>query len=149
MEAVIERFDMDEADLFLQKPNTITRNHIQMLLRPDKLFPSFATLLRFGTTYSMRRTPNSFHFWYNFYELRGVYNYIYKRILNKNGADEKKLFIEIGRLLRDVDVGNRPQILNLVRLHLLTDIISFPVFYNCLTTLYYYGFFFNAKSPWI
>ena len=25
--------------------------------------------------------------------------------------------------------------------------ISFPVFYNCLTTLYYYEFFFNVKSP--
>lgn len=147
IDIVLEKFDTNEADLFLQKPNSITRDHIQMLLRPDKLYPSFATLLRFGTTYAMRRTPNSFHFWHHFYELRGVYNYIYKRVLNKNGIEERELFNEINKLLQDIELENKNKILNLLRLHLLTDTISFPVFYNCLTTLYYHEFFFNAKSP--
>ena len=74
-------------------------------------------------------------------------DYIYKRILNKKDDEDEKLFIDFGRLLRDLGVKNRKQILNLVRMHLFTDTISFPVFYNCLNTLYYYEFFFKVKSP--
>ena len=147
IEKVLDRFDAKETQLFLQTPHIITRNHIQSLLRPDKLYPCFATLLRFGTTYCMRRTPHSFLFWHRFYELRSVYNYINSKVLNNTVLDNNDLFIELSTLVKELQVQNQDHIRDLLRLHLLQNTISFPVFSNSLSMLYYDEFFFNMKSP--
>ena len=147
IDAVLQRFDKDDIELFLELPPKITRDHIQELLRPDKLYPSFATLLRFGTTYCMKRTPSSFAFWHRFYELRGAYNYIYTKVLTNTTPENIQLFRDLKTIISKLQVQNGDHIVDILRLHLLTDVVSFPVFNNCLTTLYYDEFFFSMKSP--
>ena len=49
LENVVERFKTGDISLFQSKLNKVNRSHIKSLLRPDKLLPAFAVLLRFGT----------------------------------------------------------------------------------------------------
>ena len=147
IENVLQAFDTKDTELYFTLPHQITRNHLQMLFRPDKLYPCFATLLRFGTTYCIKRTPGSFAFWHRFYELRGVYNYIYSIVLRNNKPRNSALFLTISTMLHDLQVINHDHIIDLLKLHLLTGTVSFPIFNTCLSTLYYDEFFFSMKSP--
>lgn len=146
LENVIQRFKDDDVELFLQKPNIITRKHIKELLRPDRLLPTFATLLRFGTIYSIMRSPMSFQFWYRFFELRCYYAYVQYRVEYFEGEDTDKFTNYIGNMGARLQIENRPDIIALTKLHLLHDRISYPLFKHWINTLYHIEFFFNLKS---
>ena len=146
LENVIDKFNKDGIELFLQKPATITRDHIKNLLRPDKLLPAFATLLRFGTIYSIMRSPKSFSFWYRFFELRSFYAYIHDLVESYDGKVLKDFINFIRNMASRLRVENKDQLLNLVKLHLEHKKISFPLFKHWLNTYYYIEFFFNLKS---
>jgi hypothetical protein len=143
---VIEMFDKNEAKLFFQRPHTITRDHIKNLLHPEMLFPSFAVLLRFGTTYAMNRSLNSFNFWFRFYELKGFYNYVYNRILNNGTPDNAKLRHEVEAITIKMDIDQKDKILDLLECYFRVPEFSVPLFLNCLNILYYHEFFFRLKS---
>lgn len=152
IEKVLERFDNDDIDLFLQYPNVITRENIQKLLRPDNLYPSFEILLRFGVMYAIERSPPSYGFWHRFYELKSFYKYCerfayaYKH-LNSEGIElfeEEMAYIEaMGTSLQIKQIDS---VVSLLRLALTTDKISFPILKQLLTNLYYTEFFFDLKS---
>ena len=146
IEKVIEKFDNNETHLFEQKPNKITREHLKTLLRPDKLFPAFALLLRFGTIYSIKRTPQSFKFWYRFYELKCFYNYIETLVFNYKDENLNMMFSYIGNMASRLKIKNKNRIMSLLRLHLQYKKISFALFKHKLNSLYYVEFFFSLKS---
>jgi hypothetical protein len=143
---VIDLFDKDEAKLFFQRPHTITRDHIKNLLRPEMLYPSFAILLRFGTTYAMNRSPGSFSFWFRFYELKGFYNYVYNRILNGNDIEDATLRHEIEAMATKMDIDQKVKISDLLECYFRVPEFSVPLLLNCLNILYYHEFFFRLKS---
>jgi len=150
LENVLERFDNNDIDLFLQYPNYISRDHIRELLRPDNLYPAFEILLRFGVMYAIERSPPSYGFWHRFYELKSFYNYIERFAFsyedsNTEGVElmERELeYIEaIGTRLQIKQIDN---ILSLLRLYLTQTKISFPILKQLLTN--YTEFFFDLKS---
>jgi hypothetical protein len=148
-EAVLERFDNNDIELFVQYPHYITRAHIQTLLRPDKLYPAFEILLRFGVMYAIERSVPSYGFWHRFYELKSFYHYV-ERCAFSIDADDKKL---LSRELEDIEgIGIQLQIkqinniVPLLRVHLVEDLIPFPIFKHLLSVLYYTEFFFDLKS---
>jgi len=146
LEKVIQKFKDDDVELFLQKPNIITRKHIKQLLRPDRLLPAFAVLLRFGTIYSIMRSPLSFQFWFRFFELRSYYAYIQYRVEFFEGEDVEIFTNFIGNMGTRLKIENRHDIIILSKLHLLHKAISFPLFKHWINTLYHIEFFFNLKS---
>jgi hypothetical protein len=146
LENVIEKFNTKDIELFLQEPNIMTRDHIKNLLRPDKLLPAFATLLRFGTIYSIMRSPKSFNFWYRFFELRSFYAYVQDSVETYDGKDLSDFINFIGNMATRLHVENKNELLTLVKLHLDQKKISFPLFKHWLHTYYYIEFFFNLKS---
>ncbi|MFX1478631.1 MAG: hypothetical protein ACFFCI_10935 [Promethearchaeota archaeon] len=146
IERVIERFSNEELDLFLQMPHCITREHIQILLRPDKLYPSFAIILRFGTTYAIKRSPYSFQFWHRFYETRGFYGYLQTAILNDKEEDPKAIMVSLRKMAIQLNISNRSEVVDLLQQYFYYKTISIPVLLNYLTTLYYFDFFFSIKT---
>ncbi len=152
MENVIERFDNNDIDLFLQYPNYITRDHIRELLRPDNLYPSFEILLRFGVKYAIERSDPSFGFWHRFYELKSFYNYTEQIAFSFELEDPEKSKLIKSELEHIEAMGTRLQIkqidsiLILFRLYLSESKISFPILKQMLNTLYYTEFFFDLKS---
>jgi len=143
---VIEKFENNDVDLFLQKPNPITRDHIKNLLRPDKLLPAFATLLRFGTIYAIMRSHGSFKFWYRFFELRCFYAYVQDQVENYHGQHFTHFINFMGNMASRLQVESRDQIMNLIKLHLVEKKISYPLFKHWLNTYYYIEFFFKLKN---
>jgi hypothetical protein len=146
LENVIEKFENNDCELFLQRPPTITRDHISNLLRPDRLLPALATLLRFGTIYSIMRTLRSFSFWYRFFELRSFYAYVQDQVEYFKGNNVDALVKYIGNMASRLNIENKDQILNLISHYLERKQISFPIFRHWLNTYYYIEFFFNLKS---
>jgi hypothetical protein len=146
IENVIEKFENDDCELFLQKPPTITRDHIKNLLRPDRLLPSFATLLRFGTIYAIKRPLRSFSFWLNFFELKTFYAYVQDQVEYFDRKEVDRIVNYIGNMATRLKVENKNELLNLIRLHLKQKKISFPLFKHWLNTYYYIEFFFKLKS---
>ena len=146
LENVIEKFNNNDIELFLQKPYAISRKHIKELLRPDKLLPTFATLLRFGTIYSIMRSPMSFQFWSRFFELRSFYNYVQYQVEHFDGKEPEKFINYIGNMASRLQIENKHDIIGLIKLHMNLEEISFPLFKHWLSTLYYIEFFFNLKS---
>lgn len=149
IEKVLERFDNNDIDLFLQYPNYITRDHIRELLRPDFLYPTFEVLLRFGVMYCIERSPPSFSFWQRFYELKSFYNYLERCAFYFDIGENNQIERELEHLEA---MGTRLQIkqieyvLGLLRFYVLDKTISFPVLKELLTTQYYCAFFFDLKS---
>jgi hypothetical protein len=143
---VIELFEKNEAKLFFQRPHTITRDHIKNLLRPEVLYPSFAILLRFGTTYAMNRSPGSFSFWFRFYELKGFYNYVHNKVLNDGAFNDAKLRHEIEAMATKMDIEQKDKISDLLECYFRVPEFSVPLLLNCLNVLYYHEFFFRLKS---
>ena len=148
MENVIEKFDNHDTKLFLQKPNSITREHIRSLLLPHTLFPTFATLLRFGNVESIQRSPQSFEFWHRFFELRSFYTYIKHLAFTyeKNNTQISGFLDYIGHLATRLDIYNKERILTLLRLYFVRKKITFPLLKEKLETLYSIEFFFRLKS---
>ncbi len=146
LENVIERFENDEVELFLHTPNKINRKHIQELLRPDRLLPALAILLRFGTIYSIKRTPKSFSFWYRFFELRSYYGYIESLVFSYGRKDFNNFLANIENMTNQLKIENKNQVIALIKLHLIDKKISFPLFKHRLITLYYIEFFCTLKS---
>jgi len=146
IECVIERFENDDVKLFLQKPHTLTRDHIKNLLTPNKLLPAFAILLRFGTIYSIMRTPQSFSFWYRFYEQKFFYRYVESLVEHYEGDDFTSFISYITDMANRLDIDNYDRIITLIELYLVNKKISFPLFKHKLSTLYYIEFFFSLKS---
>ena len=148
LEKVIERLNNDDVDLFLLTPSKITRPDIRELFRPDRLFPAFATLLRFGTIYSTMRSLPSFNFWYRFFELKSFYSYVERIVFTyKNDSDDSATLIAfIDNMAAKLHIENKDQIIHLINLHLKIKKISFPLFKHKLTTLYFTEFFFTIKS---
>jgi len=146
LENVIQKFKDDDVELFLQKPNIITRAHIKNLLRPDKLLPALATLLRFGTIYSIMRSPKSFSFWYRFFELRCFYAYVQDLMEHFESEDKENFINFIKNMAIRLQIENRDEMINLIELHLVHKKISFPLFKHLLNTYYYIEFFFNLKT---
>jgi hypothetical protein len=152
IENVLERFDNDDIELFLQYPNYITRAHIRDLLRPDALYPTFEVLHRFGVMYAIERSGPSFGFWHRFYELKSFYNYCERFAFSYNNMREEGTehferemeYIEaMGKKLQIKQIDN---ILPLLRLALTENRIPFPVVKAMLINLYYTEFFFDLKS---
>ena len=143
---VLEKLDKEDIALYLQKPSTITRSHVRTLLRPDKLFPSFSVLLRFGTTHAIERTPPSFAFWYRFYELRSFYKHVEDLVFNLKASDfsEEVEFIE--NLAERLRINTVDRIIELVHSFIMLKKMSFPIFKDRLETLYYMHFFFELRS---
>jgi len=146
LENVVQKFKDDNVELFFQKPNTITRDHIKNLLRPDKLLPAFATLLRFGTIYSIMRSPKSFAFWYRFFELRCFYAYIQDLVEHYESGEKENTINFIRNMAIRLKIEKKDPINNLIKLHLLHKKISFPLFKHLLNTCYYTEFFLNLKT---
>ena len=148
MENVIKKFDNHDTKLFLQKPNGITREHIRSLLLPHTLFPTFATLLRFGNVESIQRSPQSFEFWHRFFELRSFYDYIKHLAFTyeKNNTQISGFLDYIGHLATRLDIYNKDRILTLLRLYFVSKKITFPLLKEKLETLYSIEFFFRLKS---
>ena len=146
LERVIAKFETDEVALFLHTPNKINRNQIQKLLRPDRLLPALAILLRFGTIYSIMRSPKSFSFWYRFFELRSYYGYIESVIFNYDRKDFNNFIANIENMTNRLKIENKDQVIALIKLYLMDKKISFPLFKHRLLTLYYIEFFFTLKS---
>ena len=146
IENVIEKFNSDNVELFLQKPNQVNSNHITHLLRPDKLYPSLLILLRFGTIHAIERTPASFNFWYRFYELKSFYSYIENQAFHCEGKDLHTFFLFLNNMGIRLHIQNIGCIISLLKLHLVDKKIKFPVFRHKLNTLYYIEFFSHLKS---
>ena len=148
VENVIEKFKNNDTRLFLQKPNVITRDHIRSLLHPHALFPSFATLLRFGNVESIQRSPQSFEFWHRFFELRSFYHYIRHLTFNfdKNNTNVAGFLNYIEHLATRLNIQNKERVVTLLKLYFIKKIISFPILKKKLETLYNIEFFFRLKS---
>ncbi|MFW9970978.1 MAG: hypothetical protein ACFFDF_12345 [Candidatus Odinarchaeota archaeon] len=149
LENVIEKFHNDDIALFLQEPPTITRDHLKLLFRPDKLLPAFCILLRFGTIYSIMRTPRSFAFWYRFFELRSFFAYVQDQVEFYDGNSDTKLeeFINfIGNMATRLKIEIKKVLLNLITLYLKHSKINYPLFIHWVNTYYYIEFFFTLKS---
>lgn len=152
IEKVLERFDNNDIELFLQYPNYITRDHIRDLLRPDNLYPAFEILLRFGVMYSIERSPASFGFWQRFYELKSFYNYVERfafafEDVNTEGIEEFESEMDyINAMGTKLQIKQINSVLSLLRLYLTQAKISFPILKQLLITLYYTEFFFDLKS---
>ena len=146
LENVIERFSKNEIELFLHTPNKINRKHIQKLLRPDRLLPALAILLRFGTIYSIMRSPKSFSFWYRFFELRSYYGYVESLVFSYAHKEFNNFIAYIENMTNRLKIENKHQIIALIKLYLIARKISFPLFKHRLATLYYIEFFCTLKS---
>ncbi|MFX1487569.1 MAG: hypothetical protein ACFFBI_00355 [Promethearchaeota archaeon] len=146
IQSVIKQFNDNNLDLYLQKPPCITRSQIRELLRPDKLFPSFAILLRFGTLHAIKRSPYSFAFWHRFYELKKFYSYIDTLVHCFEGENLKEFFAYIENLGARLKILNLTRIISNLRLYLIHEKISYPILKQNLSTLYQIEFFFNLKS---
>ncbi len=143
---VIDKLNSDDLETFMCMPNVVTRNHIKELLRPDRLLPTFAVLLRFGTIYSITRSPQSFKFWHRFFEIRSFYGFIETEIFNYNRADFDNFYVYINNMALRLNIENRNYLMNLITQYLQEQKISFPLFRHKLETLYHIEFFFNLKS---
>ncbi len=143
---VIDRFNSDDVEAFMRMPNVITRRHIKELLRPDRLLPTFAVLLRFGTIYSITRSPQSFKFWHRFYEIRSFYRFIETEAFNYNRHDFDNFYVYINNMANRLNIENKDCIMDTLTHYLQEKKISYPVFKSVLSTLYYIEFFFNLKS---
>ena len=148
IENVMERFDSDSDDLelFLHTPNIVTRENFKDLLRPDRLLPSFAVLMRFGTIYSMMRSPQSFGFWHRFFEVRSFYGFIESKVFGYDRDDFENFYVFINNMALRLRIENRKYIMDLITKYLYEKKISFPLFKHELTTLYHIEFFFTIKS---
>ncbi|MFW9823240.1 MAG: hypothetical protein ACFFE4_09910 [Candidatus Thorarchaeota archaeon] len=152
MKKVLERFDNNEIELFLQYPNYITRDHIREVLRPDKLYPSFEILLRFGTMYAIERSPPSFSFWHRFYELKSFYKYCERfafsyQKMGEEGIEPFEMEMEyIEAMGTELQIKQLDSILSLLRMGLTQNILPFPIIKHMLESLYYTEFFFDLKS---
>jgi hypothetical protein len=149
---VLERLDNNDIELFLQYPNYITRDHIRKLLRPDKLYPAFEILLRFGVMYAIERSGPSFSFWHRFYELKNFYSYCERFVFSYDNMGEEGIeqFEEemgyIETMGKNLQIKQIVYICPLLRLALVENKIPFPVVKEILKTLYYTEFFFELKS---
>ena len=143
---VLEKLDKGDIALYLQRPSTITRSHVRTLLRPDKLFPAFSMLLRFGTTHAIERSPPSFAFWYRFYELRSFYKHVVDLVSDLKAGDfsEEVEFIE--NLAERLRINTVDRIIKLVHSFIVLKKMSFPIFKDRLETLYSMHFFFELRS---
>jgi len=146
IENVMERFDSDDLELFLHTPNIVTRKNFKDLLRPDRLLPSFAVLMRFGTIYSMMRLPASFNFWYRFFEVRSFYGFIESKVFGYDRDDFENFYVFINNMALRLHIENRKYIMDLITKYLYEKRISFPLFKHELDTLYHIEFFFTIKS---
>ncbi|MFX1469495.1 MAG: hypothetical protein ACFFB8_12610 [Promethearchaeota archaeon] len=145
IDSVIQRFNENKVDLFLQRPNTITRQHIKELLRPDRLLPTFAILLRFGTIYSIMRSPQSFAFWYRFYQQKIFYGYVETMVEYYDREDLNNFLSYITNMASRLHIHNKEGVIIAIQLYLLYKKISLPLFKYKLSTLYYIEFFFTLK----
>jgi hypothetical protein len=146
LENVIQKFNDNDVKLLLQRPNKITRKQIRNLLRPDRLLPVFAILLRFGTIYSIMRSPNSFDFWCRFYELKCFYGYVQDCMEYDTYEDTDTFMAFIHNMTTRLDIKNKEQIIELLQNYCVNKRINFPLFKYWFTTLYFIEFFFNLKS---
>ncbi len=143
---VINRFNSNDVKAFMRMPNEITRRHIKELLRPDRLLPTFAVLLRFGTIYSITRTPQSFKFWHRFYEIRSFYGFIETQVFNYSRDDFDNFYMYINNMAIRLNIENIDYLMENITEYLQERKISYPLFKHKLSTLYYIEFFFTLKS---
>lgn len=148
IENVIDNFNNQNTDLYLQKPNTIKREHIRSLLLPHTLFPTFATRLRFGNVESIQRSPLSFEFWHRFFEIRSFYDYIRHLAFtyDKNNTQISGLLAYISHLATKLNIYNKERILTVLKLYFVKKTITFALLKEKLEILYNIEFFFRLKS---
>ncbi|KKK41245.1 hypothetical protein LCGC14_0804530 [marine sediment metagenome] len=146
IENVLDKFEKDEIDLYLQTPKRISRTNLRQILHPDKLFPAFAILLRFGVMYSIERSPPSYSFWRRFYELKSFYEYVEKSAYFHKEAFSQMTIEYIESLALKLNINNVENITQILIHYMIEKKISFPVAQQLISNLYYKEFFFDLKS---
>ena len=102
--------------------------------------------MRFGTIYSMMRSPQSFAFWYRFFEVRSFYGFIETKVFEYNRDDFENFYVFINNMALRLHIENRKYIMDLITKYLVEKKINFPLFKHELDTLYHIEFFFTIKS---
>ncbi len=146
IENVLQRFEKNEIELFLQFPNFISRRQIRKMLRPDNLFPTFSILLRFGVMYSIERSPPSFGFWFRFYELKSFYEYVEKSIYFYKEEFAQDIIEYLENVALNLNIKNSENITQILIHYMIEKKISYPVARQLISNLYYKEFFFDLKS---
>ena len=146
IENVLERFDKNEIDLYLQSPKRISRMNLRQILHPDKLFPTFAILLRFGVMYSIERSPPSYSFWRRFYELKSFYEYVEKSAYFHEEEFSQMTIEYIESLALNLNIRNSENIAQVLVHYMIEKKIGFPIAQQLISNLYYREFFFDLKS---
>ena len=143
--SVISDFKKNQASLFFQKPNKISRKQFQQLLLPDKLIPYVCILLRFDTIEAAQLSESSFRFWHRFYQLQAFYNYMYNLLLNFNSRTENpdKLISELESLANDLAITDSGRILELLKQHLILKTLEFPLLIERLSSSFFTELFFK------
>ena len=146
IENVLEQFEKNEIDLYLQIPKKISRKNLRQLLRPDALFPAFSILLRFGVMYSIERSPPSYSFWRRFYELKSFYEYTEKSAYFHKEEFSQETIEYIESLALNLNIKNIDNITQILIHYMIEKKISFPIAQQLISNLYYKEFFFDLKS---
>ena len=127
----------------LQYAAIITKNDIEELLKPNKLLPFMAFIMRFGRRYALRSIW-SFKYWYNHYILQFFFQYAEKIILRYNNQKTKQhIFQEILKIAKDCKIATYSYVSKLIYSYLIKDEITGPVFVDRLRGLYYFEFYYK------
>ncbi len=135
-------------NLYIKKPNKLTRKHFENLLSPHGIISDLCILLRFGTIQSVQRNPYSYQFWKRFYELRNFYDFILNKSYSakENLKNSIELITTINELSQTLKIKNHKRIIELLKQFLISDLIEFPVFRDRLMSIYYLEFFFKLMK---
>jgi hypothetical protein len=131
----------------IHKTAIITKENLERLLKPGPLLPAIAFYLRFGRRFVTERSLGSFYFWYNHFELQLYYQYIEHAVLRvSHTKSAEEIFSEIKEIVEESYLYRKKDIIDYVRLYLIEERISYPLFEDRIKGLYYFEFYNRVKT---
>jgi len=129
----------------IHKCLTIRKEDIEYLLRPDKLLPVFAILLRFGTRFTLIRSIYSFKYWYDYYQTKFLFEYVQKMVIRCDTGNEQKIFDKIIEVSKNCNIVNFKNLKEILHDCLITKKTCVPVFIDRLKGLYHFEFYYRIS----
>ncbi len=147
IEKMKDRFkNKQDLELFFQIPIKLITENIRELLRPDYLMPYFYIILRFDTIQCFR-SLRSKEFWYKFYAIRNLFEYlksiIYQFKLDKDPSD---LINYIEGMIDKFNILQKDNVINIIKQYLKHQHISYKLLDEKLTNFYYLNFFYDLRK---
>ncbi|MBD3215639.1 MAG: hypothetical protein GF311_23715 [Candidatus Lokiarchaeota archaeon] len=128
----------------ISKSALISKDHIETLLRPDKILPAIAIILRFTRRFALQRSVSSFFYWYNYYEIKFTFEYLIHKtlIIEKKKEQGAVPLEEISEIISNSIISNKTAILDYIQ-NYVNNTISYHRLKDHLTALYHFEYYYK------